>query len=152
TIPAEDTWFHIYYRLGNGVRGNLPAESINNIDPAITFITSVRNPLPATGGVDPELPADVRRAAPDAFKAITFRAVTRDDYIEAAQRLPWVQRAGAEFRWTGSWLSARVTADPRGEPTLSRARRTELVDHLDRFRQAGREVHTLSPLYADLDL
>jgi hypothetical protein len=94
----------------------------------------------------------VRRLAPDAFRAITYRAVRPEDYAEAATRLPWVQRAGASFRWTGSWLTAFVTPDPRGAATLAPARKAELEAQLDRFRQAGRETHVLDPVYADIDL
>ena len=50
--------------------------------------------------------ADRDAVAPEAFRAVTYRAVRPEDYAEAAERLPWVQRAGATFRWTGSWLTA----------------------------------------------
>jgi hypothetical protein len=78
--------------------------------------------------------------------------VRPEDYAEAAGRLAWVQRAGASFRWTGSWLTAFVTPDPRGTATLAPARKAELEAQLDRFRQAGRETHVLDPIYADIDL
>lgn len=45
-----------------------------------------------------------------------------------------------------------VTPDPRDEFGLSRAHRRELEDHLDRVRQAGRDVRVLDPRYADIDL
>ena len=49
-------------------------------------------------------------------------------------------------------MTAFAAADPRGEASLSPAHRTELGAQLDRFRQAGREVFVLDPVYADLDL
>ena len=61
------------------------------------------------GGLDAETPEVLRQLAPDAFKAITYRAVRPGDYAEAAERLAWVQKAGSVFRWTGSWLTAFVT-------------------------------------------
>ncbi len=149
-IPAAGTWFHVVYRLGGGARTNVAAGSL--VHHALPFVEKISNPLPAAGGVDPETFEDLRRLAPDAFRAVTFRAVTPGDYAEAAERLPWVQRAGATLRWTGSWLACAVTADPRSEPVLTRARRRELDRHVDRFRQAGRAVHILAPRYADLDL
>ena len=150
--PPNNTLFQATYRLGNGRPGNLPARSLTQFDPAFAFIESVTNPLPATGGVDPEEADTVRQLAPDAFRAVVYRAVRPEDYAEAAERLPWVQRAGAAFRWTGSWLSAFVTPDPRGAAALETGQRRDLVDQLDRFRQTGREAHVLAPVYADLDL
>ena len=89
---------------------------------------------------------------PEAFRALVWRAVLDQDYAEIAERLPWVQRAGAVSRWTGSWLTTFVTPDPLGSTTLSPARRTELEDLMDRVRQAGREVHVADPVFIDLDL
>src|SRR5262249_56914150 len=109
------------------------------------LVAAITNPLPAAGGVDAETLDDVRRFAPDAFRAVTFRAVRPEDYAEAAERLDWVQRAGASFRWTGSWLTAFTTPDPRGAVTLSAALRAEVEDQLDRFRQAGRQPHVPDP-------
>jgi predicted phage baseplate assembly protein len=129
------------------------AETLSGFDPdALPFVTAVSNPLPAAGGLDAEMAAEVRQLAPEAFKGETYRAVQADDYAEAAERLPWVERAGARFRFTGSWLTAFVTPDPAGSVTVSDDQRRELSDQLDRFRQAGREAHATDPLYADLDV
>jgi hypothetical protein len=152
-IPAVDTLFQVTYRLGNGRIGNVAAGTLTQFDiGALPFITAVTNPLAATDGIDPESPQQVRKLAPDAFRAITFRAVRPEDYAEAAERLDWVQRAGGAFRWTGSWLTAFVTPDPRGATTVTEDQRTELIHQLDRFRQAGREAYALDPQYANLDL
>jgi predicted phage baseplate assembly protein len=154
-IPSPPgTVFEATYRLGNGRAGNVGPDSLTVFDAASigALVQSITNPLPATGGVDSEPLDDVRRLAPDAFRAITYRAVRPEDYAKAAERLPWVQRAGASFRWTGSWLTAFVTSDPRGAATLSAPRKAELEAQLDRFRQAGRETHVLDPDYADIDL
>lgn len=150
--PGEGRFFRVTFRLGNGSRGNVAAGAIRFIDPAVGFVESVTNPLPSEGGIDPEDPAIARRDAPDEFRAITFRAVRPEDYAEAARRLAWVQNAGARNRWTGSWLTTFVTADPRGSSTLEPAQRRALGLHLDRFRQAGREMHVVPPRYVDLDL
>lgn len=154
-VLGDEECFEVTYRLGNGRRGNLPADAIrkwDTSDPALADVVRVTNPVPTAGGLDPETAADIAKLAPDAWRAITYRAVRPEDHAEAAERLPWVQRAGASFRWTGSWLSAFVTPDPRDAITLEPERSLELARHLDRFRQAGREVHVLPPRYADLDL
>ena len=152
-VPAVGTRFRANYLVGNGRTANLPAGAIRNFaDSAAALVTAVENPFPVDNGVDPETPAEIRQLAPEAFRALTFRAVRPEDYAEAAQRLDWVQRAGCGFRWTGSWQTAFVTPDPRSRVEVTAAERAELGEQLDRFRQAGRETSTLDPRYADLDL
>ena len=57
-----------------------------------------------------------------------------------------MQRAGAAFRWTGSWLTAFVTPDPAGRVRGDRGpARRDLRRQLDRFRQAGRDAYVLDP-------
>jgi hypothetical protein len=149
-VPAPNIIFQVTYRLDNGARGNVTAGTLTQC--TLPFVLSVTNPLPARNGLDPETPQQVRQLAPEAFRALTFRAVRPEDYAEAAERLPWVQRAGAAFRWTGSWLTAYVTPDPKGAVFVSDAQAAELNDQINRFRQAGRPAYTLNPLYANLDL
>jgi len=152
-IPAAGLHFDVLYRLGNGRVGNVPADALTDFDhAALPTIAAVTNPLAATDGIDPETPFEVRQSAPEAFRAITFRAVRPEDYSEAAERLPWVQRAGTAFRWTGSWITSFTTPDPRSAVAVTDPERTELFEQLDRFRQAGREAWGLDPIYADLDL
>src|SRR5262249_51968187 len=97
-IPADETIFQVTYRLGKGPRDNVPAGTLTQC--ALPIVQRVTNPLPAVGGVDPEAPQQIRQLAPEAFRALVFRAVRPEDYGEAVERLPWVQRAGATFRWT----------------------------------------------------
>ncbi len=152
--PAVGTLFRAIYRLGNGRKGNLPADAITQFD-AASFggvAGAVTNPLPSSGGEEPDSAQQVRELAPAAFRAVTYRAVRPEDYAEAARRLWWVEQAGATFRWTGSWLAAFVTPDPLGGAALAAGLRAELQDQLDRFRQAGRPAYGLDPIYADLDL
>ena len=160
-VPPEGTVFRVRYRTGPGSRANLPADAIALLhdprDPAVSdtvaaLVDAVGNPLPVVTGVDPEEPELVRMLAPEAFRAVTYRAVRREDYAEQAERLPWVQRAGASVRWTGSWLSTSVTADPEGSFELSASRRDELEELMHCVRQAGREVVVRDPEFLSLDL
>jgi hypothetical protein len=162
--PAAGAVFKVSYRLGIGQRTNvaqdtlvsieeggfspLPRETRDDVGPVV----SVRNPLPAVNGVEPESLDQVKRDAPYAYQADVRRAVTPPDYAAAVERLPWVQRAGAAFRWTGSWISAFVTCDPKKSVTLSDTDKGQLLAELDRVRQTGREVHVADPHYVDLDL
>src|SRR5262249_39582008 len=109
-------------------------------------------PLAAEGGRDPETADQVRRNAPEAFRAVTYRAVREEDYAAAAETLPWVQKAGAAMRWTGSWLSVFVTPDPKHAVQVTHDQQVGLRARLDRYRQAGREAFDLAPVYANIDL
>ncbi len=150
-VPEAGSVFRVRYRLGGTRRSNVAADSIQSLPPSVLGI-SITNPLPSSGGWDAETPEELRQLATEAFRAITYRAVRPEDYAEAAERLPWVQKAGAAFRWTGSWLTAFVTPDPKGKVTLDPPDRMDLIHQLDRFRQAGREVSVMDPIYASLDL
>ncbi|HWP45161.1 MAG TPA: hypothetical protein VNO14_18105, partial [Blastocatellia bacterium] len=159
-IPEGDLVLQVRYRTGPGSKANLPADTIVNLrNPAnnaetdlAAVLAGVTNPLPVTNGVDPENAAVIKQLAPEAFRAVTFRAVRPEDYAEIAERLPFVQRAGARFRWTGSWLSAFVTADPLGSFQLSPEQRAELTGLIDCVRQAGREAFVRNPRFVNLDL
>ncbi len=151
-VPAEETKFRLTYRLGNGTPAHVAPDAVNQLTTPLAFVDSVSNPFAIHNGVDAETPEEVRRFAPQAFRSLTYRAVRAEDYAEAAERLPWVQRAGARLRWTGSWLSLFATPDPYGSTELADGQYSELAAQLDRYRQAGREVHVKPPKYADLDL
>lgn len=150
-IPDAGSVFKVTYRLGGTRRSNVAKETLNHISPAIAGV-STTNPLRAIGGLDAETPDVLRQLAPDAFKAITYRAVRPEDYAEAAERLEWVQKAGSVFRWTGSWLTAFVTPDSKDSVYLEEENRKDLTDQLNRFRQAGREINVMNPVYASIDL
>ena len=114
--PAAGTTFEATYRIGNGSAGNVAPDSLFHVVTAGGIVVGARNPLPAAGGTEPEPIADVRRFAPVAFRT-QERAVTADDYARVAERQPEVQKAAASFRWTGSWRTVFVTADPKDGPT-----------------------------------
>ncbi|MCX4247461.1 baseplate J/gp47 family protein [Paraliomyxa miuraensis] len=155
----EGNYFRVTYRDGGGARANVARDTIVALeDPSGSgrnmpdFVQAITNPLAVTNGVDPEDPEVIRQLVPEAWRAITHRAVRPEDYAEQAERLPWVQRANGCFRWTGSWLSVFVAPDPLGTFELLPEPRTELEDALDRVRQAGREVIVRDPKFVPIDL
>jgi Baseplate J-like protein len=152
-VPDNGAVFRVRYRVGDGARGNVAADSITDVDPSAPVpILAVTNPFPAAGGKDEEPAERVRRLAPEKFRAVTYRAVRPEDYVAAAKTLPWVQTAGTVFRWTGSWLTVFTTADPRATDVLGPQRRAELIALLDRYRMAGYESYSPPPRYVPLDL
>jgi hypothetical protein len=151
--PSRGATFNVVYRLGNARRDNIAAGSLTDFDPvALNFVTAVTNPIDVSDAVAAETAAEIRQLAPEAFRAVTYRAVRAEDYAEAVTRLDWVQRAGAQFRWTGSWLTLFATPDPKGSFEMTAEERTELDAQVNRFRLAGREAHGRDPFFVTIDL
>jgi hypothetical protein len=90
--------------------------------------------------------------APQAFRAVQYRAVRPEDYEAAAETLPWVQKAVTSFRWTGSWMTVFTAADPLGSEQIDTAEQVELVELLNRRRLAGYESYAPPPQYLSIDL
>lgn len=151
--PALGADFAATYRVGNGSAGNVGREAIGRIVSLLGGISRVWNPLPATGGVDAESLDHAKADAPQAFRT-QERAVTAEDYQRVTELHPEVQRAKAQFRWTGSWLTVFITVDRLsgkavdGDPVFA----ADLLRHLDRYRMAGYDLELLDPVFAPLDL
>lgn len=152
-VPSVNAQFEVTYRVADGAAGNVSADTITGFDPAtVPDIIAVTNPFPARGGDDAETLTHIRDHAPQQFRVEKLRAVRPNDYRLAAEELPWVQRAGATFRWTGSWLTGFVAVDPVDgrEPSLQQS--LELTQLLNRRRLAGYEVYVAPPRYVPLDI
>lgn len=99
------------YRIGNGSVGNVGHDTIAHMIGNPREIRSVRNPLAAAGGTDPEGMEHIRQYAPFAFQT-QERCVTEDDYGTMTATFAGVAQARGTMRWTGSWYSAFVSVDP----------------------------------------
>ncbi len=110
--PESDSVFTAAYRVGNGTAGNVGADTLIHSagDPRIDSCT---NPMPASGGTDPETVDQIRRRAPQAFLT-QERAVTMADYERVTEMNRQVENAVATLRWTGSWYTVFITAEPKG--------------------------------------
>ena len=163
--PARGSIFRAKYRLGPGALANVAADTItrfNLFPPAILCgepepsmpagIVSVTNPWPVLDGVDPESASDIKQLTPEAYRADFFFAVRPEDYGTQAEKLAFVQRGNAKLRWTGSWNTMFVSADPFGSFTLSDDQRLALEEWMDCVRQAGRDVIVKDPRFRTLDL
>jgi len=149
--PRDGETYTATYRFGNGVAGNIGADALYHVITNDAHIKTVRNPLPASGGTDPETIAQVRRRAPEAFR-IQQRAVTPSDYEEVTMRSARVQRAAATVRWTGSWHTTFLTVDPAATTIIDDDFEQDIVDHVEPFRLAGGDVEVDLPRYVALEL
>ncbi len=154
-IPGDI--YHAHYRVGDGTLGNVGIDSLCRIASddgilASNVIVSITNPLPATGGLDPETLNSVRSNAPYAFN-IQNRAVTLADYGAMAKRVdPSLQQAVGTFRWTGSWYTVSVSVDPGDTETVDATTKSTIVAGLEDYRMAGHDVEVNSPIYVSLEL
>ncbi len=152
--PVEGAAFTATYRVGNGAAGNVGAGALAQVAfaPGLAEgIETVRNPLPAAGGVEPESLEEARLYAPQAFR-LQQRAVTEADYAAVAERHPEVQRAAATFRWTGSWYTVFLTVDRLGGGAVDAPFKARLREHMERFRMAGYDLEVDGPRPVPLDL
>lgn len=149
--PAPGASFTATYRVGSGQIGNIGRGAIGRIVRSGGGIDSVRNPMPAVGGTEPELMEQVRLYAPQAFR-VQERAVTEADYSEVARRHPEVQQAVARIRWTGSWYTVFVTIDRKGGLPVDEDFKDEIRTHLERYRIAGYDLEIAAPVFVPLDL
>jgi predicted phage baseplate assembly protein len=144
------------YRTGGGRVGNVGAEAISRlvlVDYQVDGVEiSVRNPLAAAGGLDPEPIADAQLFAPGAFREVIERAITADDYAAIAARDPRLQGASARLVWTGSWYEADVALDPLGAESASPALVEAVTCALLACRRMGHDLHVLGAAYVPLKL
>jgi hypothetical protein len=154
--PDEQNLFTARYRVGNGVAGNVGLETIIRVvsdNPDLKAIVSkVRNPLAAAGGVEPEAVEDVRQKAPQAFR-VQERAVTEADYAEITGRGdPGIQKAAAQFRWTGSWHTVFLSVDRIGGALVDDAYKKLIRQRVEPFRMAGYDLEVETPDYVSLEI
>lgn len=153
--PPPDAVLQVRYRVGNGTVGNVGREAIGRVVFRVTRqhgITRVWNPLPATGGVDPEPVDEVRQRAPEEMRHRLLRAVTADDYATLAGQVGGIQRAAADLRWTGSWYEAQVAIDPLGAEVAPDLLLDEVRQSLHRYRRIGHDLSVSSATLVPLRL
>lgn len=147
--PTPGTSFTATLRIGIGPAGNVGAETIGllvlrNKLSGVTL--TVRNPIPASGGTDPEAMSHVRLFAPGAFRKNRQRAVTAEDYAELVERdfASEAQGAAAALRWNGSWYQVQVGVDQLGVAEAEARLLARVRGRLHRYRRIGHDVAVTS--------
>lgn len=176
--PLDVTHVTLRQRIGNGKAGNLgagalvhivtpdPADPLDPSNPgaALTFATvaAIYQPLVARYGTDPQTVEQVRQWAPEAFRAVQYRAVTEADWDAAALTNPAVAAAKTRFRWTGSWYTVFLAIQPvdttnlirlpGGGADLALAFQASLIAFLTRYKLAGYELAVRAAVYVPLEV
>jgi hypothetical protein len=93
-LPTGQNNLTATYRVGLGTTGNLPAGSISVLQSRPPGLRSVSNPVPSTGGADPETLAGARGNAPRTVLTID-RIVSIADYQNFAAAFAGIGKAQA---------------------------------------------------------
>jgi hypothetical protein len=87
---------HARYRKGLGAEGNLPSDSIQQLIDSAPNLQKVTNPVPSSGGADPESLEKIRTQAPASLQTFS-RAVSAADYAALARSFPGIAKASAAW-------------------------------------------------------
>jgi hypothetical protein len=155
--PEAGHVFWAGYRVGSGPSGNVGAESIvHMVTPGRASGIDVRprNPLPARGGVAPEMVEDAKALAPFAFREQLQRAVTPADYADLAERdfKDRLQRASARLRWMGSWYVLELAADPLGTTEADPALLAGVETGLEPYRRIAHDLRVEAAAAVPLEI
>lgn len=150
-LPEPGTEFFANYRVGNGVAGNIGADTIRHVVTNSNNVLSVRNLLPAHGGTEMETMQAVRRKAPFAYRT-QERAVTEADYAKVTERQSGIQKAQATFRWTGSWHTVFITADRERGLEIDNDFSRGVRANVEKYRMAGHDLEVETPQFVALEI
>jgi baseplate J-like protein/repeat uncharacterized protein DUF346 len=109
------------YRTGIGMDGNVDANSLTMLMSRPPGLRGVSNPLPASGGADPQ---DLDHARADAPLAVLTldRIISLDDYENFARAFAGVGKAQAIAVWSGQTRLVHITiAQASGAPLAASA-------------------------------
>ena len=115
-LPTGQNNVSASYRFGAGAKAP-PAGALTQLARPVKGLTSVHNPLPASGGDNAEGADKLRSHAPRSA-LILGRAVSVDDFQAVAAGLPGVRAVRAEWRWDGTRQTAVVKLWYVGEPGI----------------------------------
>ena len=159
--PARSRISYTQYRVGGGVRGNVPKGSITTLRTTIKLVDRVENRHEATGGVDAETYEQALERAPLALRA-GERAVTASDYVrivrDAARDLERVDARpptvpGAPLRLLiVPKISAHESVQTIDDYALEKELTDEIEHQLESRRLIGSSVTITTPYYLGLSV
>lgn len=162
---------HCTYQVADGPAGNVGVDTLIHFDPGAApfqkleagVLTSTAptpshkiircwNPFDVTNGRAPEPAATIIRRAPEAYRRHQLRAITLQDYVDWAEKVPGVSGAAARYAWTGSWRTVQITIDPAGTTELAPEVRAEIARHLNAVRLIGEDLEIRPPRFVPLEI
>ncbi len=157
--PADGSVMQIDYFTDPGPAANVPSFAIGlsthtmPADPQLApLVKAATNWIAFTNGSPAESNASIRLNAPEHWRATPQRAVQAEDYSAIIERFDWVQQAYSTTRWTGSWHTDFVAADPQGSIALSEDQSRRLRERIECIRLATRDARPVPADYLDIDI
>ena len=135
-LPTGQENVRAAYRTGIGRTGDVAAGRITQLTTRPLGVSGVTNPLPATGGADPDGPALTRRNIPLAVTALD-RLVSVPDYEDFTRSRAGIGRAAAAVLHDGTRQVVHVTVagvddiPVADDSDLLRTLRTSLTEYGD---------------------
>jgi hypothetical protein len=147
--PDRDLAYIPSFRAGCGISGNIGAGTIAHVVAGDPRIVAVTNPLPGSGGVDPEPLAAARTHALAAVGSDAIdRCVTAADYAQAAERFCDVRSAQAEVLAQPGGRRIILTVVRATGDADDRAWQAALLAALAPVQLLGDVVTLMSPAHA----
>jgi hypothetical protein len=148
--PVGNNNIRAHYRVGGGTTGNVPADSIIEINTSIPLLDAVSNPGPAAGGSDAEDVEHAVRFGPLAFRS-GQRAVTLNDFVALAHQAGGVAKVRARSR---SWNQVELFIAPEGETCrpVPDELKTRLLAYFEDKRMVTTIIHIYDALCVPIDI
>ncbi len=116
-LPTGAENIQATYRSGIGLDGEVDAGSLTLLQTRPLGVRSVTNPLPASGGADPEQRDQARRNAPITVLTLD-RIVSLKDFEDFTRAFSGIGKAQATAIWDGEISIVHITAATSGGDTL----------------------------------
>ncbi len=115
-LPAGQNNIRASYRKGLGAAGNVRGDTLTQLASRPLGLKGVSNPLPASGGTDPEGADDARASMPLGTRTLG-RVVSLPDYEDCARAWPGIAKAqAAVLALAGGRSIVVAVAAPAGQP------------------------------------
>lgn len=160
-IPDNGAIIDATYRVGGGLRGNVPEETINTINTSITYNAvavnlAVTNDEAASGGEDAMTIEEAKILGPQSLLALN-RAVTPLDFKTLSEAFPGIAKASVVVGATpmnpstGCCCLVRITIAPTGGGIPSTQLKADLLAYLEERKMIGTCIEIIGPEYQPID-
>lgn len=152
-LPTGQNNIVATYRQGIGQEGNVATATLTTLLDKPVGVKEGSNPLPAAGGAEPEMLAEMRENAPNTVR--TFgRVVSLRDFEDAARAFAGIAKARAAWRWDGleQAVCLTVAGDKGAVIPVNSDTYTALVADLNGRRHPHRKLNVQSyrPVYVQV--
>ncbi len=160
-IPPPGSVVSASYVWGGGTGGNMPAATISQLRSAVPYVDTVSNPVPASGGSEPEAIDAVRARGPHRLRN-RDRALSAADYEwlarEASAEVAWarcVPATGPEAIFRPGWVTVAIApwsdaARPEPSPELLRVVHGALTARAP--AAIARSIRVVGPTYQPISV